>query len=149
MRDYDISALQQSYNSLHLTLSHFHYGALRGYSGTDTIYDSRLYFIARGQGDKYASITNPTRNEPNTPLQLECGNIYFMPRDTPVAFTFPRGFELVAVHFGLELFPGYDAFAGKTEFECCPDKDNLTEQLQSIPRARSFVDLRSLKRKPY
>lgn len=131
-RDYNISALQQSFNSLHLTISHFHYGVLRGYRGQDTCYENRLYFIVPGQDDRQATITNPDSLDQPDPIPLEGGRIYFMPRDVPVAFDFPKGFELVAVHFGLELFPGYDAFAGKTKFESRPDQHNLTGRLKEM-----------------
>lgn len=139
MRDYNITALQQSYNSLHLTLSHFHYGALRGYSGCDTIYDSRLYFIPKGQGDKHATITNLSNPSQQEPIALAGDRIYFMPRDAPVAYSFPKGFQLVAIHFGLTLFPGYDAFAGKTAFESRPDSNDLTARLQCILKLKQDI----------
>lgn len=78
--------------------------------GTDRSSINRLYVIPNSSKADGSWIVNHSVSS-NEKIPLRPGWIYFIPGDISLEFHFAPGFEISAIHFSLETYPGFDIFS--------------------------------------
>lgn len=118
----------QDNNFLDLQINHCDYGSfpelLHSY---DTIPYNRFFIIPSESECRESYIRDRTKEDPVIPL--ESGQIYFIPADIDLEYSFRKELKLVGLHFGLELYPGLDIFREEKHITTLSDNRELGNRI--------------------
>lgn len=79
------------------------------WAGSNTLPMNRLFFLFRSRG---GYIRHHDHGRIVKELELKTNHIYFMPKNAELSFRFEKGTGVVAFHFALEAFGGFDLLDG-------------------------------------
>ncbi len=100
------------------------------WKGRNRLPENRLFVVTGPRHRQGGIIINHSDN--GSKHILEAGYTYFMPRDLDLEFEFAPGFELGAFHFSLELFSGWDVFAGYRECRRLKSQPDLSREFMTL-----------------
>ncbi|GEM_PF-1802392 len=120
----------QDAGSLHLGITHAHYGEIHAMQGRNCIPYSRLLFMASACGHVELSV----EGLPSERVPLQAKHVLFIPPQVEMSYAFERG-RLAGLHVYIESFPGLDLMEQEAP-RCLPaselgvDPEALIQELE-------------------
>lgn len=100
-------------NLLRLEISHAHVVTFEEQlHSADIVPYNRIYIVKKESIENESWIINHSVS-PSQKIKLEKGFIYFIPLDQKLEYNFQKGLYMIAYHFTLEIFPGFDIFSSE------------------------------------